>query len=71
MLFISTVNNSRDTISRLQRRPIKIATNTRTLRALFKESYVKQLNIPEFIDLYNYFINNINIIDQLRSYYTI
>ena len=70
MLFISTVSNNRDIISRLRRRPIKTAINTRILRALFRESHVKQLNIPEFINLYNHFINNVNVVDQLRSYYT-
>ena len=70
MLFISTVSNGRDTISRLRRRSTKIVINIRTSRAPFRESYVEQLNISEFINLYNYFMNNMNVADQLRSYYT-
>ena len=70
MLFISTVSNNRDSISRLRRRSIKIATNARTSRASFGEDHVKQLDIPEFINLYNHFINSVDVADQLRSYYT-
>lgn len=61
--FISIVNNSRDIVIRLRRRPIKIAINARTLKALFLEKDVKELDIPEFINLYNYFINNVDVID--------
>ena len=50
-------------MSRLRRRLIKIAINARTSRALFREDHVKQLDIPEFIDLYNYFINNVDVAD--------
>ena len=71
MLFISTVSNNRDTVTRLRRRPIKIAINARTLRALFLGKNVKELNIPEFINLYNYFINGVDVANQLRLYYTI
>ena len=63
VLFISTVSNGRDTVTRLRRRPAKIAINTRTLRALFLGKDVKVLNIPEFINLYNYFINGVDIVD--------
>ena len=31
---------------------------------------VKELDIPEFIDLYNHFMNGVDVADQLRSYYT-
>ena len=67
---MSTVSNNRDIVTRLRRRLIKIAINARTSRALFLEKNVKELNIPEFINLYNYFMNNIDVADQLRLYYT-
>ena len=70
VLFMSTVSNGRDTISRLRRRPTKTATNARTSRAPFGENNVKQLHIPEFIDTYNHFMNGVDVADQLRSYYT-
>ena len=70
VLFMSTVSNGRDTISRLRRRPTKTATNARTSRAPFGENNVKQLDIPEFIDTYNHFMNGVDVADQLRSYYT-
>ena len=70
VLFMSTVSNGRDTISRLRRRPTKTATNARTSRAPFLGSETKQLDIPEFIDTYNHFMNGVDVADQLRSYYT-
>ena len=70
MLFMSTVSNGRDTVTRLRRRPTKTATNARTSRAPFQGNDVKELDIPEFIDLYNHFMNGVDVADQLRSYYT-
>ncbi len=60
MLFISTILNRRKTINRLRRRLVKIATNIRTSRAVFKEMIIKDLDIPEFINIYNYYINGVN-----------
>ena len=70
MLFMTTVSNGRDTKSRLRRRPTKTATNARTSRALFQGSETKELDIPEFIDTYNHFMNGVDVADQSRSYYT-
>ena len=66
---MSTVSNDRDTITRLRRRPIKTVTNIRTFRISFKENDVKELNIPEFIDIYNHFMNDVDMTNQLRLYY--
>ena len=71
MLFITTISNSRKKIKRLRRRPAKIAINTRTSRAIFGEEARKKLTIPEFIDIYNHYINGVNNADQLRCYYSI
>ena len=70
VLFMSTVSNGRDTVTRLRRRPTKTATNARTSRAPFQGKDVKELDIPEFIDMYNHFMNGVDVADQLRSYYT-
>ena len=37
VLFMSTVSNPQDTVTRLRRRPAKTATNARTSRAVFGE----------------------------------
>lgn len=68
---MSTVSDPRDTISRLRRRLAKIAINARTSRAIFEEESVKVLDIPVFIDMYNYYMNGVNNADQLRYYYFI
>ena len=67
---MSTVSDPRDTISRLRRRPAKIAINTRTSRAPFGEINIKVIDIPVFIDMYNYYMNGVNNADQLRCYYS-
>ena len=63
VLFMSTVSNGRDTVARLRRRPAKTATNARTTRAPFGDSHIKVLDIPEFIDMYNHYMNRVDISD--------
>ena len=67
---MSTVSNGRKTVKRLRRRPAKIATNARTSRAIFGEMTTKELDIPEFINMYNYYMNGVDNADQLRCYYS-
>ena len=69
VLFMTTVSNGREFKSRLRRRPTKTATNARTSRAPFQGNETKELDIPEFIDTYNHFMNGVDVADQLRSYY--
>ena len=72
VLFITTVSTGRKKIKRLRRRPAKIATNTRTSRAVFgPDKAQKELAIPEFIDQYNHYMNGVDNVDQLRCYYNI
>ncbi len=61
--------NDQKQINRVRRRSVKISTNAKTLRTVFDELVLKELIISEFIDLYNHFINETNVIDQLRCYY--
>ena len=68
---MSTVSNNRKTVKRLRRRPVKIATNARTFRAMFGEITTKELNIPKFINMYNYYMNGVDCANQLRYYYNI
>ena len=70
VLFMSTVSDPRDTITRLRRRPGKTATNARTSRAVFGEMSIKALDIPAFIDMYNHYMNGVDNTDQLRCYYS-
>ena len=63
MLFISIVLDSRDIISRLRRRSVKIAINARTSRPIFRELSIKILDIPAFINMYNYYMNGVDNTD--------
>ncbi len=63
MLFISTILNRRKTINRLRYRLGKIAINIYISRAIFREIIIKDLNILEFINIYNYYINGVNNIN--------
>ena len=71
VLFMTTVSNGRKTVKRLRRRSAKTATNARTFRAMFGDQARKELLIPEFINMYNYYMNGVNNADQLRCYYII
>lgn len=70
ILFMSTVSDPRDIITRIRRRPTKTSTNARTSRAVFGETSIKALDIPAFIDMYNHYMNGVDNADQLRSYYS-
>jgi len=67
---MTTVLNRKEIIIRERRRPVKIAINARTSRVAFGDLVVKALTIPEFIDIYNHFINGVDKANQLRLYYT-
>ncbi|EON63739.1 hypothetical protein W97_02967 [Coniosporium apollinis CBS 100218] len=69
VLFVSTVSQGDRFIKRLRERPPITATNARTTRAIFSDQVLKELEIPEFINLYNHFMNGVNKADQLRIYY--
>lgn len=66
---MSTVSQGDKFIKRLRKRPATTATNARTTRAAFGSQVLKELEIPEFINLYNQFMNGVDKADQLRVYY--
>jgi Transposase IS4 len=70
VLFMTTVSASPpDLVKKRRKRPAKTATNAKTSRAIFGKEQLKELEIPEFIDLYNHFMNGVDRADQLRVYY--
>ena len=69
ILFISTISNNRKTVKRLRRRLAKTVINARTFRAIFRKITTKELDIPKFINIYNYYMNEVDSTDQLRYYY--
>jgi hypothetical protein len=58
-------------ITRDRKRPKKISTNSSIARKIFNRQYRKQLEIPLFIDYYNYYINSVDITNQLRATVTV
>lgn len=71
VLFMIIVLNGWKTVKRFRRRFTKIVTNARIFRAMFGEQVRKELFIFEFIDMYNYYMNGVDNVDQLRCYYFI
>jgi hypothetical protein len=69
MLFILTVSNGKGIVNRCRHRPRITATSAKATYAVFGDYMVIILPIPDFINLYNYYINYVNKVDQLRSYY--
>jgi hypothetical protein len=58
-------------IIRNRKRLKKSFINSIIAREVFDEEYRKKLEIPLFIDYYNYYINLIDVINQLRATITV
>lgn len=71
VLFMSTVSNGLTFIERERRRPAATSSGAQQTRKVFGNAARKWLPIPEFINIYNHFMNSINTADQMRSYYTL
>ena len=69
MLFINTIHINRKIVKTLRRKFVKIFINVRISYASFGDLTIKKLFIFNFIDFYNYFMNDVNVVDQLRCYY--
>ena len=69
-LFITTVSDGTKSIMRRRRRPVKTAKMARTSQARFGDTVTMDLLIPDYIDMYNHFMNGVDITNQLRSYYS-
>ena len=69
VIFMSTVLHGSEQVIRQRRRPAQTSTNARTSRMVFGNAVVKDLPIPNYIDMYNHFMNGVDVADQLRSYY--
>ena len=69
VLFMSTIHIDRKIVKTLRRRSAKTFINARTSRASFGDLAIKKLPISDFIDFYNYFMNSVDVVNQLRCYY--
>lgn len=68
VLSLTTFHTGKETVNRFRPGPPKTSTNARTSRGVFGYVTVKELPFPQFIDMYNYFMNGVDLADQLRSY---
>ena len=68
VLFMTSVDTGRVLVDRNRRRSAKTATNAKTSWAVFGDQPVKKLPIPRPIDLYNHYMNGVDVADQLRCY---
>ena len=66
---MSTVSTETKTMKRMRKKSIKINTNAKTFRIVFDDMTMKELIILDFIDLYNHFMNDVDVANQLRCYY--
>jgi hypothetical protein len=69
MSTIHIVDIAKDFIEKIRKRPTKTLINTRIIRKVFSDKHIKKLEIPQFIDDYNYYIGGINLINQFRAAY--
>lgn len=63
---MTTVSDGQETISRVRKRP---NGKDKWVRAEFGDQPFKRLEIPDFIDMYNHFMNGVDRADHIRSYY--
>ena len=54
VLFMSTVNDGKQMIEKMRKRPSETLTSAKTARAPFGNEAQKLLNIPEFDEIYNH-----------------
>jgi hypothetical protein len=52
-----------------RKRPAKTSTNGRIVRKVFREEYMKDLQIPCFIDDYNQYMGGVDLANQFREVY--
>ena len=66
---VHTVNKIINLIKRERRRFNKSSTNVNITRQSFEKEIRKILSISTFIDDYNYYIRDVNLVNQYRTVY--
>jgi predicted membrane protein len=61
ILGMTTDYISTKKITRNRKRPKKTSINSTIVREVFNEQHRKELEIPLFIDCYNYYMNSVNV----------
>jgi hypothetical protein len=66
---IHTVDKAEDFRQKARKCPAKTSTNGRIVRRVFGSDYVKELQIPCFIDDYNQYMGGVDLANQYRESY--
>jgi hypothetical protein len=66
VLFMTTLVDAQTTVLRERKRPNK---QDKWIKQAFGDQPCKQLEIPDFIDMYNHLMNSVDRADQIRTYY--
>ena len=69
MSSIYIVDIVKDFIKKSRKRLTKTLTNARIARKAFSSKHIKKLEIPLFIDDYNYYIRGVNLANQFKAAY--
>ena len=69
--IIHTIHTANDFITRQRKRLAKTSISARIIRLVFGDNLIKKLEIPIFIDDYNYNIGGVDIANQLRESFEI
>ena len=64
---MSTVNNEKSKVTKVQKRPKKTSSKAKTARVLFGDQPTKELEIPELYNCYNHNMLAVDVADQLAS----
>ena len=67
VLFLSTIHSGRKQVLRNRKRP---KNGSKLVQSTWKGASRKQLMIPDFINNYNHYINEVNLADQIRAAYS-
>ena len=57
------MDKAKDFREKARNRPIKTLINRRIIRKVFRSEHIKDLQIPCFINDYNYYIGGVNLIN--------
>lgn len=66
---VHTVDRAYNNVTRLRKRPAETSTNAKTARRAFGDEARLELDIPRFINDYNYYIGGVDIANQHRQVY--
>ena len=71
IFFMTSIDTKRQYVEKKRRKFAKTTINAKISKVVFDNESIKTLSISKSIDLYNYYMNEMNVTNQLRNYYDI